>query len=368
MILRFCLKVMLLHFFAIKLVNASASSWAFQQIETEKAWELARGRGDRVVIAVVDTGIDRSHPAKLWVNPGESGPDAKGRDKANNKIDDDKNGFVDDVHGWNFVTNSKLISDQNGHGSHISGIISQVAPESPQMILKYYDANSSAESNVRNTLKAFLYAIQMKAQIINFSGGGPGEDRRELEILKMAEKKNILLVAAAGNDGLNTDKKKYYPANYGLRNILSVTALDQNGHIPYFGNFGFKTVHLAAPGVEIPSNLRLGSQGKMSGTSQATAFASATAALLISQSPTRLSPAVLIQRLAGSGERLPSLNGKTSSGSRLHAQRALAMKSLQESAAGFVYGNGSEWDPEIYTVSSPLLDPPAALRQSQNQK
>ncbi|MEZ0392090.1 MAG: S8 family peptidase [Pseudobdellovibrionaceae bacterium] len=348
------LKVLFIHLFAVRIVYASAGSWAYQQIETDKAWELARSRGEKITVAIVDTGLDLKSPAKLWTNPGETGLDQQGRDKSSNGLDDDQNGFIDDVHGWNFVSNSPHFSDRHGHGTHIAGIISSVAPDASLMILKYYDPKLSPEQNVQNTLKAFRYALQMKAHIINFSGGGPGANLKEEEILVKAEKANVLLVAAAGNDGMNTDLIRYYPANYPLSNILSVTALDATRKIPEYGNFGRHTVHLAAPGDQIPSQLLFGRQGEMSGTSQATAFATGVAALVMSQSDQKPKPAQLIEKLIQSGSQLETLREKVQASSALNAYRALAMKSSFESAAGFVFQNEADWDSNLFTMPSTL--------------
>ncbi len=327
-----------------------ASSWAHQQIETNKAQELA---GDhRPLIAIIDTGADLSHPAlqnNLWTNPGESGLDSNGRSKSNNGIDDDQNGFIDDVNGWNFVNRSADIKDLHGHGTHIAGIISQTAPQSRLLFLKYYDVNASPEENVQHSLEAFRYAIQMKAEIINFSGGGPGYSAKEAAILKEAEKLNILLVAAAGNDGVNTDRHPYYPAAYPLSNILAVTAHDSSLRLPLYANYGLRSVSIAAPGDEIISSLPQGNYGEMSGTSQATAFASGAAALILSQAPHL--PQEIIRKMIASGISEPQLKNKSAAGVRLSALRSLVMKDLSESAEGFHFENTADMDNRAFMIN-----------------
>lgn len=362
------LKALIIHLFAIRLAYAWPSSWAFQQIQTEKAWELARGRGSLVTVALIDTGIDVFHPDlkdSLWSNPGETGLDSNGRDKATNGIDDDGNGFIDDVHGWNFVTNSAILTDTHGHGTHIAGIIAGlsksatgtngIAPLARLMVLKYYDPRLANLNNVKNSIRAFQYAIRMKAQIINYSGGGPGANHEEEKILQEAEKNQILIVAAAGNDAANTDKIRYYPADYPLKNILSVTALTAANKLSDYANFGSGSVHLAAPGDNIRSTLPNGAYGEMSGTSQATAFVTGVAALILSQNFSFISPETLIEKLTASGVVEKSLEGKTQFASRLDAFRALTMKSSVESAAGFIFDRDPEENPLLYTLSSSSL-------------
>ncbi|MGZ3748468.1 MAG: S8 family serine peptidase, partial [Pseudobdellovibrionaceae bacterium] len=122
-----------------------------------------------ITVAIIDTGVDAHHPllqGSLWTNPGDSGIDEAGRDKSQNGIDDDGNGFVDDVHGWNFADNNNQLSDLHGHGTHIAGIIQRMSPKTNIMILKYYDAKASGAENLTNSVKAIRYAIQMKAKII----------------------------------------------------------------------------------------------------------------------------------------------------------------------------------------------------------
>ena len=120
--------------------------------------------------------------SNLWKNKGETGLDKQGRSKETNKIDDDGNGFIDDVHGWNFVSNNNKVKDYHGHGTHVAGIvgaeggngkgISGVSPKVNLMILKYYDPRFSNTDNLKNTIKAIEYATKMGAKIINYSGGG----------------------------------------------------------------------------------------------------------------------------------------------------------------------------------------------------
>ncbi len=243
-----------------------------------------------IIVAIIDTGVDIDHPLirnNLWKNPKET---FSGRD-------DDGNGFAGDVHGWNFVLNSHDLSDQMGHGTHIAGIISQQAKSHRVkfMILKYYDPLKSGAVNLLNTVKAIRYATQMGADIINYSGGGDDRSPMEEAAIREAQNKGILFVAAAGNEGRNTDLFGFYPAGYRLSNIISVAALDKQKRLLTSSNFG-ASVDLAAPGKNIYSSLPGGKYGLMSGTSQATAWVSGFAARYLVQSHGTL-PANEIKKL-----------------------------------------------------------------------
>lgn len=276
-----------------------------------------------ITIAVIDTGADIRHKDLkdfIWVNEGETGKDIFGNDKETNGIDDDGNGFVDDVHGWNFVDNNNDVSDLHGHGTHISGIIkkefqkhhtnSTSAPSARLMILKYYNSKAEDADNVLNTAKAIEYATKMKVQIINYSGGGSSQYLKEFQAIEQAGKKNIIFIAAAGNNNSNTDNKKYFPANYALNNIISVAATDNDGELVSFSNYGGNTVDIAAPGKLIYSALPHNTYGFMSGTSQATAFVTGVAASFLAKNQRMKFQEVLADLLAGSKFN-KSLKGKT---------------------------------------------------------
>jgi subtilisin family serine protease len=281
-------------------------------------------RSPNITIAIIDTGVDINHKDLkkfIWTNLGETGLDKNGRDKATNSIDDDGNGFADDVHGWNFVNNNNDVYDDNGHGTHVAGIIkkefqrhngsSSLIPAARFMILKYYNEKATNIENVINTARAIEYATLMQANIINYSGGGGSEYTKEFEAIKKAGKKNILFVAAAGNNNENTDNLKYYPANYPLNNIISVAATDNEGELVSFSNYGKNSIDIAAPGQLIYSTLPKNSYGVMSGTSQATAFVTGIAASLMAKHGKTQKSQDLLQDLLASSKYNKSLKGKT---------------------------------------------------------
>lgn len=249
----------------------------------------------KVLIAVIDTGVDITHPDlrhSIWRNQKET----------ENALDDDRNGFTDDLLGWNFVQNNADIRDQHGHGTHIAGIIAK-NPQAQLMVLKALDVQQSGEAAIEATVKAIYYAINKKVDIINYSGGGTMAHPRERRALEIAEKSGILVVAAAGNLKSNMDREGFYPAHYPLKNIISVAAVNQKDELLQSSNYGPNSVSVAASGQDIVSALPHALRGKMSGTSQATAKVTRVLASLITkaQNPMQslLQQGRLNKRLAG---------------------------------------------------------------------
>ncbi len=281
-----------------------------------------------VLVAIIDTGADITHQAiatHLWQNPGEMGTDKYGRDKATNGVDDDGNGFVDDIYGWNFADNNANLSDEMGHGTHISGIIGQ-SPSAKLMILKAMSPNKMGEVSLEASIRAIDYAIKMKAQIINYSAGGLMPSAREREALARAARQHILVVAAAGNEKDNADVHGFFPAAYHLENVLSVTAVDLVGRLLPSANFGSRTVGMAAPGQKILSALPGGQYGAMSGTSQATAMVTQAATLVCARSK-RCPATELIGKLIKTGDHSIALEGKIRNPVVLNTMR-MAQESL----------------------------------------
>jgi thermitase len=327
--------------------SAFGFNWAQEIIQAPRAWlrttaaEHSKPKFNRrtsslssktpkpIVVAVIDTGVDINHPdlkSNIWKNPNEIPA---------NHIDDDHNGFVDDVYGWNFASNNNSVADNHGHGTHIAGIIAAngrsrpdvkgVAPNAEIMVIKYYDPFSTGADNLKASVDAIYYAIRMKADIINYSGGGIEKSSEEENALRLAERSGILVVAAAGNERSNSDVKGFYPASYGLKNILSVTAHDEHSDVLPFSNYGSHSVQIAAPGKNILSTLPNNKFGEMTGTSQATAFVSGACALLMEQHKDFQRPEQVIYHLAATGSFERTLFGKTIFKTRLNILRALSM-------------------------------------------
>ena len=323
---------------------AISQAWGLKKADAGRAWTVSKGSKD-IIVAVIDTGIDVQHEdlkKNLWINKGEI---------PNNGIDDDHNGFVDDVYGWNFVSNNNSLDDNHGHGTHIAGIIgaeagnnkgiSGISPNVSVMILKYFDPKVPNTDNLRNTVQAIKYAVKMGANIINYSGGGTEFSQDEYNAISEATKKGILFVAAAGNERSNSDKFHYYPADYKLENIVSVTAIDPSTEVLSSSNYGTETVDIAAPGQNILSTLPGNSYGFMTGTSQATAFVSGAAALIMANKQAKT--AVDIKKyILATGDATTSLAAKTRTSRQLNLFKCLTILDKGVSASGVVTVNSNK--------------------------
>ncbi len=256
-------------------------------------WQRAVTGSSNIVVAIVDTGIDHSHPdlsARIFHNAGEAGALAK------NGIDDDHNGFVDDYTGWRFDSDAgdgNDASDDHTHGTHVSGIISAQSNNSAGMagiswgsrLLPVRALDASGSGYLSDAVRGIQYATAMGAKIINISWGAGSSSQALKDAIGSARAKGILVVAAAGNDGVDTDVEGHYPSALDLDNIISVAATNRTGYLESFSNFGVKTVDITAPGRTILSTLPGGGYGTMSGTSMATPMISGVAALIWSGNP-----------------------------------------------------------------------------------
>jgi len=340
-------------------------AWGLKKSDAFRAWGVSKGSRN-IIVAVIDTGADVKHEdleGNIWTNVGETGVDAKGRNKSSNGVDDDGNGFIDDLHGWNFVSNNGILTDNHGHGTHIAGLIgaklgngkgiSGVSPEISMMILKYYDPKVAGTDNLKNTIASIQYAVKMGAHIINYSGGGTEFSQEEKDAIMEAEKKGILFVAAAGNERSNSDQFKYYPADYGLSNIVSVTATDPNTEVLSSSNYGTETVDIAAPGQNIQSCLPGSTYGYMTGTSQATAFVSGGAALVMARRDAF--KAVDIKKyILATGDAQASLSTKTRTSRQLNLYNALTMLDQGVGLTGISARNRAKGSNEDFTVDPNL--------------
>ncbi len=298
-----------------RLKNWGLTNLEKSHIQALDAWKIQEG--DRnIIVAVIDTGIDPNHKAlsnNLWHS-----------DSLENRF----------IYGWNFVSNQPNPTDNHGHGTHIAGIIGAIADPVTGisgvvhrvsiMPVKYYSEDNPGALNLSNSIKAIEYAIAHGARIINYSGGGPEFSQDEYLAIKKAETQGILFVAAAGNEHKNTDitENFYYPSAYHLSNMISVAATDIHNNLLDSSNWGKKNVDIAAPGENIFSTLPDGHFGYMSGTSQATAFVTGVATLLLSQNPT-LTPQKVKSIILSSVDRFNQLQNKIATGGRLNAYKAL---------------------------------------------
>jgi subtilisin family serine protease len=284
-------------------------------IDAPQAWSISTGNR-AITVAVLDTGVDMHDPdltSRLWVNP-TAGSD----------------GYVGDVHGWNFVSNNRNIQDNNGHGSHVTGILAAAGNDGVGiagvdwnariMVLKVLGADGGGSTSA--AVSAIYFAVNHGARVINASWGGSQYSQAMLDAISYANSKGTVFVTAAGNNGLNNDTNvANYPANYRLPNELVVAAIDSAGNLATFSDFGAHTVDLAAPGVNIYSTVP-GGFATYSGTSMATPFVSGVVSLVAGQHP-ELSASQLVQRIIASVKPLPSLAGTTVSGGMVDAYNAL---------------------------------------------
>ena len=303
--------------------EADRLEWHLNITKTQKAWQISKGAKD-IVVAIIDTGIDIHHPDlkdNLWVNTLEK--------NGKKGVDDDENGLIDDIHGWNFADGNENIMDYHGHGTHVAGIIGGtgkkcqpgISPKVSLMILKYYSEGAPGSVNLNNTIRSINYAIQKGAHIINFSGGGPHPNEEERQAIELALEKNILFVTAAGNEHSNIEKHPYYPASYNLSNILSVGASDRFDKHSQFSNKGNKvTAH--APGTEIYSTLPGENCGRLTGTSQATPIFTGGAVLLKHYKKLN-TPSNIIKHLSKTTDIKWSLKDKSQTGGRANLYKAL---------------------------------------------
>ena len=299
-------------------------------IDAEKAWDISIG--DSVIIGVMDTGVDTAHVdlmGNLWTNPGEI---------PNNSIDDDGNGYIDDIHGWDFVNDDNNPDDDiDGHGSHVSGTIAAVGDNSIGVVGVCWSARIMALKiceggcYLSSAISALEYAIKMGAKLTSNSWGGTTYSQSLKNAIDSTGAHGMLLIASAGNDRLNNDVSPRYPGSYNSENIIAVAATDHNDGLadePGWGsNYGLTTVDLAAPGVNILSTVPPALYGTdyeyFSGTSMATPHVSGTAALIWSKYPT-LTHLQVKERIMNSVDPLPSLAGKCVTGGRLNTFRAVA--------------------------------------------
>jgi subtilisin family serine protease len=300
-------------------------------IHATDAWDLTTGAN--VTIAVIDTGVDYTHPdlgPNIWTNPADPP----------NGVDDDHNGFVDDTHGADFVNEDADPIDDAGHGSHVAGIIAAkgnngagvagVNWDAKIMALKFLDKDG--QGNTADAANAIDYAVSHGARAINASWGGPAFSQALYQAVRRAADKGVAFVAAAGNDGDNADVKADYPAAFDLPNIISVAATDSNDALVDFSNYGVSSVDLAAPGDDIestvPKTIDSSGYASYSGTSMATPFVTGAIGLYLSRFPQATADQARTAILQ-SVDKLPSLAGKVATGGRLDVARALGFTAPQ---------------------------------------
>ena len=352
-------------------VNGSTGT-ADADIDAPEAWSTTTG-SHSVVVAVIDTGVDYNHPdlaSNIWTNPGESCAGCE-----NDGVDNDGNGYVDDVHGWDFVNNDNEPLDDHGHGTHVAGTIGAVGDNGTGvtgvnwdvqiMPLKFIGANG--EGTADDAVRAILYATKMGAVVSNNSWGGEDFSQALEDAIADADAHSSLFVAAAGNSLKNNDATPDYPSGFDLPNVVSVAATDQNDSRAWFSNYGRASVDLGAPGTNIYSTWPGGSYAYLDGTSMAAPHVSGVAALAKAAFPaaTAMGLRSLLLRTVDSNS---TLAGRTTTGGRLNAANAVGCGSgaqvwIESPVAGFDADVGKPL--RVTLLGAACGDPSAATVQLQ---
>lgn len=315
-----------------------SKQWFHSTLNSLEAWSVNDG-SDEIVAAVVDTGVDYTHPDltdNMWVNKQE----------VLNGRDDDGNGYIDDIHGWNFAANNNdpRSTAKSPHGSHVAGLIGArgnnhvgvvgVAPKVKMMALKFMDDSGAGITS--NAVKAIDYAIQKKVFLINNSWGSNRYSRTLSDAITRAAKVGILFFAAAGNGnkgvGYNIDAIPWYPASYPQWNVFSIAATTSGDKLTEFSNFSKTKVDVAAPGYAMYSTVSGTSYQMMSGTSMATPVVSGLAVLVKAANPD-LNPAQILNIIRESSDKVPALQDKVRSGGRVDSYNAVMLARASKNCA-----------------------------------
>jgi subtilisin family serine protease len=291
-----------------------------------KAWGLTKG-SSVVKIAVIDTGVDYTHPElreQMDINEQELNGVLG--------VDDDGNGYIDDIYGYNFANKNGDPQDGNGHGTHSAGVIGAahngvgvagVMAQVKIVAIKFLSDSGTGETI--DAIAAINYAIKRGVKIMSNSWGGTGKDQSLEEAIKAADKAGIVFVTAAGGEASNNDIVASYPANYDTANNISVASYTASGVKSSFSNFGLKSVHVTAPGTAIFSTYKNGGYLSLSGTSIAAPFIAGVVGLLLAKEPF-LTPAQIKERLIRTSQLRPKLTNVSLSKGSVDAYRALMNK------------------------------------------
>ncbi|MFG0327761.1 MAG: S8 family serine peptidase [Phycisphaerales bacterium JB037] len=292
-------------------------------IDMPEAWDIITGDANKVV-AVIDSGTQWTHPdldTNIWFNAGEV---------AGNGIDDDGNGFIDDVRGWDFFDNDNNPDDTEGHGTHVAGTIGAEGNNNQGVVGVMWDVQimplrflGPFGGSTSDAVAAVDYAVANGATVSNNSWGGGGFSLSLYNAIANARNNGHIFVAAAGNSGVNTDGSPHYPSSYDLDNIISVAATDNRDRLAGFSNYGVSSVDIGAPGVDIASTYNGSGYVWSSGTSMASPHVAGLVALLQVQNPSWTYDQV-IDRIYATARPNPNLAGLTLTGGVMNAFDALS--------------------------------------------
>lgn len=330
--------------------QASVNGVAGADIKALEAWNITKGE-KRIKIAVIDTGIDYNHPDlkdQIWTNVAEL--------NGQKGIDDDGNGYIDDIRGYDFSNKDGDPMDGNGHGTHCAGTIGAthdngigvagVMSEVTLVPIKFL--SDSGSGSTEQAIEAIDYAVKMGVDITSNSWGGGEFSQALSDAILNASNKGVIFVAAAGNDSRNNDQTPHYPSSYELPNVIAVAGLTAQNELASWSNFGKGSVHIAAPGKNINSTVNGYAYKVFSGTSMATPHVAGVLGLLISKEG-RMPHADLKTRLMATSDEVSKLRGKVKRESgRINAYNLLAdIRPVKN------YPNDSDWvDMAVETFES----------------
>lgn len=300
-------------------------------IDAVEAWGHSAD-GSNVVVAVIDTGVNYNHEDlanNMWVNADEI---------PGNGIDDDANGFIDDIHGFDFVNNDGDPIDDHDHGTHCAGIIGAegnngvgiagAVHNAQIMAVKFLSAFGGG--NTSDAIESVIYAVDNGADILSNSWGGGGFSQALMDAITYANDNDVMFIAAAGNSSVNNDLSPHYPSSYTNENVIAVASTTHSDGMSSFSNFGLTSVDLGAPGSDILSSVSDGAYASFSGTSMATPYVAGAAVLIRSNFPS-LSSSEVKQILLESVDPIPALSDRTVTGGRLNIEAALNNAFIQAS-------------------------------------
>lgn len=297
-------------------------------IDAVEAWDITTGSSD-IIVGVIDTGVDYTHPdlqANMWVNPGEIAGDG---------IDNDGNGYIDDIYGINAITGDGDPMDDQSHGSHVSGTLGATGNNSQGVVgvnhqvsiagCKFLSAAGTGSTS--DAIECVDYFVALKnaghnVRVTNNSWGGGGFSQALADSITDSENADILFVAAAGNDGVDNDINPHYPSSYEHDSILAVANTTHTDEMAWDSQWGLTSVDMGAPGSAILSTIPGGGYASYSGTSMATPHVAGAAALVLSINP-NLTAIELKQLLMDSGDYNTNLDGLTVAATRLNVHQAL---------------------------------------------
>lgn len=304
--------------------------------QVRESWDIQKAYnvGSKVVVAIIDTGLDRNHllfkdSGGIWENTAEK--------NGTTGVDDDGNGYIDDINGWNFISRNGNVTDDNGHGTHCAGIVLGVGQdvtampvrESKVQIMTLKFLDSSGAGTTSDAISAIEYAVAKGAQVINNSWGGPNFSQSLSDAYVFAYNRGVLIVTASGNSNTNNDVNAMYPANINTPGNISVLATTDSDFKASFSNFGASKVHVGAPGVNIISSVpgtgcsNPGCFQMLSGTSMAAPFVAGMAALILREA-SQLTPYQVKNVITGTVDTSAGLSGYLKTNGRVNVYKAIA--------------------------------------------